>query len=303
MGDKHDMSYYLKCMQGGALGCGLTHTAIVTLDLIKCRRQVNPDMYKSLGDAFQKIKSTEGTKGLATGWAPTLLGYSMQGMAKFGFYEIFKDVYAKIAGDKAEKYKVFGFAAASASAEVIADVLLCPWEATKVRMQTSEVGNFPTRLIPAMKQIHAAEGNNGFYKGLFPLWARQIPYTIVKFVFFEKTVEFFYKNLLTSKPKSEYTKATQLSVTFMSGYIAGILCAIVSHPADTMVSKLNNMKTEGSTSENIAAIYKDIGMKGLWRGLGTRIVMIGTLTGLQWWLYDTYKSIVGLQTSGGLAKK
>ncbi len=71
-----------------------------------------------------------------------------------------------------------------------------------------------------------------------------------------------------------------MSVTFASGYLAGIFCAIVSHPADSMVSKLNAMKTEGTTSENMKLIYKEIGFNGLWRGLGTRILMIGTLTGL-----------------------
>jgi solute carrier family 25 phosphate transporter 3 len=33
--------------------------------------------------------------------------------------------------------------------------------------------------------------------------------------------------------------------------------------------------------------------------MGTRIIMIGTLTGLQWWIYDTFKTMVGLQTTGG----
>jgi len=27
--------------------------------------------------------------------------------------------------------------------------------------------------------------------------------------------------------------------------------------------------------------------------------MIGTLTGLQWWIYDSFKTAVGLQTTGG----
>jgi solute carrier family 25 phosphate transporter 3 len=54
----------------------------------------------------------------------------MQGFGKFGFYEIFKDVYKNVAGEKnAAKYQTFGFAISSASAEVIADVLLCPMEA------------------------------------------------------------------------------------------------------------------------------------------------------------------------------
>jgi len=38
--DKHDISYYMKCMIGGLLACGTTHTAIVSLDVVKCRKQV-----------------------------------------------------------------------------------------------------------------------------------------------------------------------------------------------------------------------------------------------------------------------
>ena len=79
-----------------------------------------------------------------------------------------------------------------------------------------------------------------------------------------------------------------------------IFCAIVSHPADTMVSKLYSKGNEpGSTMDKVGRIYGEIGFKGLWAGLLTRIVMIGTLTGLQWWIYDTFKTAVGLQTSGG----
>jgi len=306
MSDKHDATYYAKCVLGGALACGLTHCAVTPLDLVKCRRQVNPDMYPSLVSGLRTVGKADGwgTRGLFTGGVPTLIGYSIQGCCKFGFYEMFKDVYASIAGDNADRFKVIGWAISSASAEVIADVGLCPWEALKVRMQTSKAGTFPLGLGEAFNQVKATEGTNGFYKGLAPLWARQIPYTVVKFVFFEKVVEFFYKNIFTA-PKESYSKATQLSITFASGYTAGVLCAIVSHPADTMVSKLNAVKTEGSTMDNVKKIYGDIGFNGLWRGLGTRIIMIGTLTGLQWWIYDTFKTAVGLQTSGGksMAKK
>jgi len=239
-----------------------------------------------------------GTRGLYTGGVPTLIGYSAQGLGKFGFYEIFKDVYAGMLGDKAHDYQAVGWAISSACAEFIADCFLCPWEAVKVRMQTSKPGSFPLDTGAALNEIKSKEGMNGLYKGLSPLWARQIPYTVVKFVFFEKIVQFFYNNIFTN-PKDSYNKFTQLSITFASGYLAGIFCAIVSHPADTMVSKLNNMKTEGSTMDNIKSIYGEIGMAGLWRGLGTRIIMIGTLTGLQWWIYDSFKTAVGLQTTGG----
>lgn len=36
----HDTSYYAKCMLGGVLACGLTHTLITPLDVTKCNMQV-----------------------------------------------------------------------------------------------------------------------------------------------------------------------------------------------------------------------------------------------------------------------
>jgi hypothetical protein len=33
------------------------------------------------------------------GWAPTLIGYSMQGLCKFGFYEVFKIFYGDLIGE------------------------------------------------------------------------------------------------------------------------------------------------------------------------------------------------------------
>ena len=44
-------------------------------------------------------------------------------------------------------------------------------------------------------------------------------------------------------------------MTFASGYLAGIFCAIVSHPADTLVSKLYSVKSEGSLLSNVGKIY------------------------------------------------
>lgn len=296
--DKHDLSYYGKCVVGGALACGLTHAVITPLDLVKCRKQVNPKIYPGLVSGLRTIGAAEGVGGLFYGWYPTLVGYSLQGMGKFGFYELFKDVYAGVVGkENALKYKVFGWSISSACAEVIADTLLCPFETAKVKMQTTVAPNAIPTYSQAMADIKAQKST---FRILPALWSRQIPYTIVKFVFFEKAVEFYYRNVFT-KPKNEYSKGTQLFVTFLSGYTAGILCAIVSHPADTMVSKINShpdAATKGAGAV-VGSIYKEIGFGGLWTGLGTRILMIGTLTGLQWWIYDTFKTAVGLQTSGG----
>jgi len=73
-------------------------------------------------------------------------------------------------------------------------------------------------------------------------------------------------------------------VTFVAGYIAGVFCAVVSHPADSVVSVLN--KEKGSTA---GQVLKRLGPAGVWKGLGARIIMIGTLTALQWFIYDSVK--------------
>jgi solute carrier family 25 (mitochondrial phosphate transporter), member 3 len=116
-----------------------------------------------------------------------------------------------------------------------------------------------------------------------------------KFATFEETVKLIYKQL--GKPKESYGAVAQTGVSFLGGYIAGIACAVISHPADVMVSKLNadrqgklwlvsdlvradHFRLAGeSAGKAMSRIYSNIGFSGLWNGLPVRIVMIGTLTG------------------------
>jgi solute carrier family 25 phosphate transporter 3 len=243
---------------------------------------VNPEKYKSIVNGFSVTVKEDGMRGLGKGWAPTAIGYSMQGLGKFGFYEVFKIMYAGMIGEEnAYLYRTWLYLAASASAEFIADIALSPMEAVKVRIQTQP--NFVSTLREGVPLIYKSEGLNGFYKGLVPLWMRQIPYTMMKFACFERTVEALYQYVVP-KPRAECSKSEQLVVTFAAGYIAGVFCAIVSHPADTVVSKLNQDK--GSTAVGVA---KKLGFLGLWKGLVPRIIMIGTLTALQWFIYDGVK--------------
>jgi len=292
--------YYAACTFGGLLACGLTHTAVTPLDLVKCRRQVDPKMYKGNFEAWGKIARAEGFRGVYTGWGPTFWGYSAQGAFKYGGYEFFKKFYSDLVGEQnAYRYKTWLYLSASASAEFIADLALCPFEAIKVRMQTT-IPPFASTTLGGWNTITGKEGVGGLYKGLYPLWGRQIPYTMMKFASFETVVEMIYNYLPGTK--SDYGKGAQTAVSFTGGYIAGILCAIVSHPADVMVSKLNANRQPGEGfGAAMGRIYKDIGFSGLWNGLPVRIVMIGTLTGLQWMIYDYFKIFMGLPTTGGAA--
>ncbi|PWA55774.1 phosphate carrier protein [Artemisia annua] len=318
-------AYYGACTTGGILSCGLTHMAVTPLDLVKCNMQfnlginskidratngwaflgqflkipvlaqINPTKYKGIVSGFGVLLKEQGVKGFFRGWVPTLLGYSAQGACKFGFYEFFKKTYSDIAGPEyATKYKTLIFLAGSASAEFIADIALCPFEAVKVRVQTTP--GYAKGLSDGLPKFIKADGVCGLYKGLAPLWGRQIPYTMMKFASFETIVENLYKYAIPV-PKDQCSKQLQLGVSFAGGYVAGVLCAIVSHPADNLVSFLNN--AQGATAGDAV---KKLGLVGLFtRGLPLRIFMIGTLTGAQWGIYDAFKVFVGLPTTGGAA--
>ncbi|PPR01686.1 hypothetical protein CVT24_001514 [Panaeolus cyanescens] len=287
----HDTSYYAKCMLGGVLACGVTHAGITPLDVAKCNMQVNPAKYNGLASGLKTLVAEEGSKGIWKGFGPTFVGYSLQGMFKYGLYEVFKDYYSNLAGEElTNKYKPAIWLAGSASAEVFADIALCPLEMVKVKIQTSPPGTFPTSFGAALAEMNRTKVETRFPFGSL------IPYTMAKFFFFEKIVQLFYTHVFTA-PKDSYSKTTQLGVTFSSGYLAGVVCAIVSHPADSLVSQLGKAANKGKTVGQIAS---EVGLVGLaTKGLGTRVLMIGTLTGFQWWIYDSFKSAMGMGTTGG----
>ncbi|RZC56934.1 hypothetical protein C5167_015790 [Papaver somniferum] len=272
--EMYSSTYYAACTFGGIASCGLTHMTVTPLDLVKCNMQIDPAKYQS---GFGVLLKEQGMKGFFRGWVPTLFGYSAQGACKFGFYEFFKKYYSDIAGpENAAKYKTLIYLAA-----------------VKVLVQTQP--GFARGLSDGLPKFVKSEGYAGLYKGIVPLWGRQIPYTMMKFASFETIIEMLYKYAIP-QPKEQCSKSLQLGVSFAGGYIAGVLCAIVSHPADNLVSFLNNAK--GAT---VGDAVKKMGMLGLFtRGLPLRIVMIGTLTGAQWGIYDAFKVFVGLPTTGGV---
>lgn len=219
----------------------------------------------------------------------------MQGLCKFGFYEIFKHKLSTAVGEEnAIKYRDLVYLFSSAGAEFIADLAYCPFEALKVRVQTQP--SFARGLLDGMPKFIAQEGFSNLYAGIGPLWSRQIPYTVIKFMSFERIAEYFYS--LAPKPKSEMNTAEQMVVVFASGYTAGIFCGAVSHPADTLVSKINAIKMDGGIVAKSKVIVEEIGWTGLWKGFGPRVVMIGTLTGLQWFIYGAYKTYFGMPSPG-----
>ena len=87
-----------------------------------------------------------------------------------------------------------------------------------------------------------------------------------------------------------------MGVSLGSGVIAGVVAAIISHPADTLLSKINKAGAggDGPMFQRLSNIAAETGLVKLCtQGLGARCVMIGTLTAGQFGIFDIVMGAVG----------
>ena len=130
---------------------------------------------------FKQVIAEEGIGGLATGLGPTAVGYFIQGWFKFGGVEFFKINQTKMYGDEtAWNNKTGIYLLSAACAEFIADIFLCPLEATRIRLVSNP--EFASGLLSAFPKILKHDGVlKGFYSGFGPILFKQVPYTMAKF--------------------------------------------------------------------------------------------------------------------------
>lgn len=242
---------------------------------------------------FKQIIGEEGAIALTTGLGATAMGYFVQGWFKFGGVEFFKIQAAQALGEqKAWDNKTGIYLGAAAAAEFIADIFLCPLEAVRIRSVSDP--EFCDGLLDGFKKMAAQEGIVGFYAGLLPILAKQIPYTCAKFVVQGTVADGMYGSM--GRTPSECSNSTNVSISLASGVVAGVASAIISHPADTLLSKVNKKGAggDGSMLSRLSNIAKEIGFLKLCTvGLAPRCVMIGTLTAGQFGIFDTVMGALG----------
>lgn len=230
---------------------------------------------------------------LTTGLGATAAGYFVQGWFKFGGVEFFKIKAVESMGESwAWENKTTIYLGAAAAAETIADIFLCPLEAVRIRSVSDP--EFCDGLADGFAKMLKTEGIGGFYAGLAPILAKQVPYTMTKFAVQGKAADAIYGSM--GKTPDQVSSNTGVGVSLLSGVIAGVASAIISHPADTLLSKVNKAGAGGTGSmvSRLMNIAKEVGFVNLCTvGLLPRCVMIGTLTAGQFGIFDTVMNALG----------
>jgi solute carrier family 25 phosphate transporter 3 len=292
----YDVAYFTKGAAAGGVCCSFTHGAMTPVDVVKTRIQLDPAKYcNGLIGGFKTIIAEEGSGALLTGLGATAGGYFVQGWFKFGGVEFFKvQAVAALGEEKAWNSKTAIYLAAAGGAEFIADIFLCPLEAVRIRSVSDP--KFCTGLADGFGKILANEGVGGFYAGFGPILFKQVPYTMAKFAVQGAAQDEIYKSMGTSVDKVSSGQA--LGVSLGSGVIAGVAAAIISHPADTLLSMVNKAGAggNGGTASRLANIAKEVGFYKLCtNGLLPRCVMIGTLTAGQFGIFDVVMGVLGAE--------
>ncbi|KAK8963958.1 hypothetical protein KSP40_PGU000637 [Platanthera guangdongensis] len=247
--------------------------------------RVNPVKYNSIFSGLNLLVKEQGASSLWRGWSGKLFGYGAQGGCKFGLYEYFKKMYADL---MVGHNQTMVFFASSASAQIIADVALCPFEAVKIRVQTQP--HFARGLADGMPKLYAYEGLSGgipceirdsraiksyiwsgseiactFHKHVPSFWcdAMLTSYCIINFMLSNVPVPETYL-----KKREECSRAQQLGITSVAGYISGAIGTVISTPADNIISSLYNKKSHNVVQG--ASVCGNRAHARFWDGCGRR---------------------------------
>ncbi|GAA6031742.1 hypothetical protein JCM8097_001965 [Rhodosporidiobolus ruineniae] len=283
---------YAKFFAAGASCCILSHGGMVPIDVVKTRIQLEPALGKlGMVGTTRHIIAEEGLRGLATGFGPTAVGYFFQGGLKFAGYEFFKLKLAEMSGENAVRNRTAIYLGGAAIAEFFADIALTPLEAVRIRLVSDR--KYATSLATGFARMAKEGGVKELYAGFVPILAKQIPYAVGQFLVNELAHEAVYRQLSEEKKKS-LTGGEQTAITLGCGITAGFAAAILSQPADTLLSQINKGQGgSGSAASKLVVLAKQAGPVGLFAGLGPRMLMTAGLVSSQFLLYGYIKNALG----------
>ncbi|XP_057542291.1 mitochondrial uncoupling protein 3 [Amaranthus tricolor] len=193
-GASPSLSLLSKAIVGGLSGV-IAQVVASPADLVKVRMQADGRLicqgmqprYSGPIDAFIKITSAEGFRGLWKGVFPNMQRAFLVNMGELACYDHAKHfiIRNEIANDN-----IYAHTLASITSGLSATTLSCPADVVKTRMMNqaaSEDGKLMYRnSYDCLVKTCKVEGVRALWKGFFPTWARLGPWQFVFWVSYEK---------------------------------------------------------------------------------------------------------------------
>ncbi|WFD22547.1 Fe(2+) transporter [Malassezia equina] len=236
--------------------------------------------YTGIGQALARISSVEGFRGLWKGIASVILGAGPAHALYFGTYELVKD----FSGGNKEGFQFLSTSMAGASATIVADAFMNPFDVIKQRMQME--GNPYTSIAQCARSMYRSEGLRAFYVSYPITLASSVPFTAVQFATYE-----WAKGLLN--PKDTYSPLTHA----VAGGLAGATAAFLTNPLDVCktllqtrgCSSVPEVRAATTITQAFRVIYAREGLRGFARGVKPRIFTHMPSNALCWLSYEGFR--------------
>ncbi|OAY83978.1 Graves disease carrier protein [Ananas comosus] len=182
----------------------------------------------------------------------------------------------------------------------VAKTAVAPLERVKILFQTRRAEFQSVGLAGSFRKIVQTEGLLGFYRGNGASVARIVPYAALHYMAYEQ----YRRWIILGFP--DFGRGPVLDL--VAGSIAGGTAVIFTYPLDLVRTKLA-YQVKGSSKASFRApppseqvykgildcitkIYKQNGLKGLYRGVGPSLYGIFPYSGLKFYFYEEMKSNV-----------
>ncbi|CCH59602.1 hypothetical protein TBLA_0B07860 [Henningerozyma blattae CBS 6284] len=279
----------------GAFAGVMEHTVMFPIDVLKTRIQSNVTLTNGYSNVLlktnsnvitqlTKITTNEGFKSLWKGLSSVLLGAGPAHAVYFATYEFTKSKLMTENAYSSPRWNPLKIALSGASATILSDALLNPFDTVKQRMQISK----NSTIFGMTKLIYQKEGLRAFYYSYPTTLAMNIPFVSLNFVIYETSTAFL-------NPSNKYNPY----IHCLCGGISGATCAALTTPLDCIKTVLqvrgsNNisepiLKNADTFAKASRAIYKLNGYRGFLKGLKPRVIANMPATAISWTAYECAK--------------
>lgn len=277
------------------LGASVTGLVVTPLDVVKVRMQAHvcpvggvlpcedPAHVAGVRDALQKIVRADGIRGLWRGLNATLaLAVPTTGLY-FTMYEAFMSQAARSPSLSDGMSAVVS----GGAARIVTATAASPIELARIRLQAGSQGSMSS----IIHRIYREDGVRALWRGLGPTLARDAPFSAI----YWGCYEFLKDPKRSPMPPQLLSHERGLTGYLCAGVGAGSLAAFVTLPADVIKTRRQAAEQAAVGPTSLLRIARTIvaeeGVRGLFRGVGPRVIKVAPACAIMMGSYELFKTL------------
>lgn len=275
----------LRFAASGAICCSGAHLLLTPIDVVKTKVQTDPERYPGILSSFKTVLDEEGPGTFFVGWAPTFLGFFVNGAVAYSIIEYFRRTFYVLAGDSAATLEIPIILGSAAIAAVVGSFALAPFEAVRIRsVAQPDYADSPVGVVSRMVND---EGAASLFSAVPAFIPKEILFVCTKFLIFDLFTAYLYDTY----PAANEDLKLSLLVSLAGGSLGGMGAAIMSNPMDATISEMKKSQSQISAIDAFSSLLE---RGSLFRGLQLRIVFYALIVSIQFLVYDFVRFTLGV---------